>query len=204
MGSQHSGWRPAPFGNAGEIPPSAPPGGQTTAAAACWGPRPLTMHLPRRTPSSSLDGHRKVVVLLQHCFGVGIALQHLFRRSRPPSEPVLAPPLGHPDHVGTQLSTAAHASCLAMALAWALGRVGVTPDYVDATAHVTVAPQSGGFKITQSHLVCRAKVPGIDQATFMQQAEAAKAGCPVSQALASTEISLEATLLDKEAADPSS
>jgi len=83
-----------------------------------------------------------------------------------------------------ELLGAAHASCFAMALALALGRVGVTPDYVDATAHVTVAPQSGGFKITKSHLVCRAKVPGVAQATFGQHAEAAKAGCPVSRALA--------------------
>jgi lipoyl-dependent peroxiredoxin len=103
-----------------------------------------------------------------------------------------------------ELLGAAHASCFAMALALALGRVGVAPDYVDATAHVTVAAQSGGFKITQSHLVCRAKVPGIDQATFMEHAEAAKAGCPVSQALAGTEISLDAKLVDKEAADPPS
>ena len=101
-----------------------------------------------------------------------------------------------------ELLGAAHASCFAMALA--LGRLGVTPDYVDATAHVTVAPQSGGFKITKSHLVCRAKVPGIDQATFGQHAEAAKAGCPVSRALAGTEISLEAKLVDKEATDPPS
>jgi osmotically inducible protein OsmC len=89
-------------------------------------------------------------------------------------------------------------------VAFALGRVGITPDYVDATAQVTVAPQSDGFKITKSHLVCRAKVPGIDQATFMQHAEAAKAGCPVSQALAGTEVSLEAKLVDKESADPPS
>jgi len=103
-----------------------------------------------------------------------------------------------------ELLGAAHASCFAMALALALGRVGVTPDHVDATAHVTVALQSGGFKITKSHLVCRAKVPGIDQATFGQHAEAAKAGCPVSRALAGTEISLEAKLVDKEATDPPS
>ena len=103
-----------------------------------------------------------------------------------------------------ELLGAAHASCFAMALALALGRVGVTPDYVDATAHVTVALQSGGFKITKSHLVCRAKVPGIDQATFGQHAEAAKAGCPVSRVLAGTEISLEAKLVDKEATDPPS
>jgi osmotically inducible protein OsmC len=40
-------------------------------------------------------------------------------------------------------------------------------------------------------------VPTIDRATFAQHAEAAKANCPVSQALAGTEITLEATLADK-------
>ena len=63
-----------------------------------------------------------------------------------------------------------------------------------ATAHVTVSPQNGGFKITKSHLVCEARVPGIDHAAFMQHANAAKAGCPVSQAFAGTEITLDAKL----------
>lgn len=91
-----------------------------------------------------------------------------------------------------ELLAAAHASCFAMALF--LGKAGFKPEYVDATAHVTVTPQGEGFKITSSHLVCEASVPGIDQATFMQHAESAKAHCPVSQALAGTEITLEATL----------
>ena len=89
-----------------------------------------------------------------------------------------------------------------MALSLALGRAGFEPDYVDATAHVTVAPQDGGFKITRSHLVCVARVPGIDRAAFAQQAEAAKAGCPVSQALAGVEITLDARLADGEDAAP--
>lgn len=81
-----------------------------------------------------------------------------------------------------------------MALSLTLGSAGFKPDYVDATAHVTVTPQDGGFKITKSHIVCEAKVPGIDQAAFVGHAETAKAGCPVSQALAGTEITLEAKL----------
>jgi osmotically inducible protein OsmC len=99
--------------------------------------------------------------------------------------------------VGTnpeELLGAAHASCFAMALSLILGQAGFTPDYVDVTAHVTISPQGGGFKITKSHLVCEVKVPGIDQATFARHAQAAKAGCPVSQALAGTEITLEARL----------
>lgn len=94
-----------------------------------------------------------------------------------------------------ELLGAAHAGCFAMALSLILGNAGLKPDYVDATAHVTVSPKDGGFKITKSHLVCQAKVPGIDSAAFMKHAEAAKAGCPVSQALAGTEITLDAKLV---------
>jgi osmotically inducible protein OsmC len=96
-----------------------------------------------------------------------------------------------------ELLGAAHAGCFAMALSLVLGQARFKPEYVDATAHVTVLPQDGGFRITKSHLVCEAKVPGIDQAAFVRHAEAAKASCPVSQALAGTEITLEARLAAK-------
>ena len=102
------------------------------------------------------------------------------------------------DGAGTnpeQLLGAAHASCFAMALSLMLGKAGLKPEYVDATAQVTVSPQDGGFRITQSHLICEAKVSGIDNAAFMQHANAAKAGCPVSRALAGTEITLDAKLV---------
>ena len=93
-----------------------------------------------------------------------------------------------------ELLAAAHASCFAMALSLILGNAGLKPDYVDATAHVRVSPHNSGFKITKSHLVCQARVPGIDHATFVQHANTAKVNCPVSQALAGTEITLEAKL----------
>jgi lipoyl-dependent peroxiredoxin len=101
------------------------------------------------------------------------------------------------DGAGTnpeELLGAAHAGCFAMALSLVLGMAGFTPDYVDATAHVTVTPEDGGFKITKSHIVCEAKVRGIDLATFEKHAETAKTKCPVSQALAGTEITLESSL----------
>ena len=94
-----------------------------------------------------------------------------------------------------ELLGAAHASCFAMALSLMLGNAGFKPDYIDATAEVTISPQNGGFKITKSHLLCEAKVPGIDAAAFSKHADAAKAGCPVSQALAGTEITLDARLV---------
>lgn len=93
-----------------------------------------------------------------------------------------------------ELLGAAHAGCFAMALSLVLGKGGFTPDSIDATAHVTVTAQDGGFKITRSHIVCEAIVPGIDPGTFQTHAETAKAHCPVSQALAGTEITLQATL----------
>jgi osmotically inducible protein OsmC len=96
-----------------------------------------------------------------------------------------------------ELLGAAHAACFAMALSLILGKAGFTPVYIDATAHVTIEPQGGGFKITKSHIACTASVPNIDQATFVKHAEAAKANCPVSQALAGTEITLKATLADE-------
>jgi len=99
--------------------------------------------------------------------------------------------------VGTnpeELLGAAHAGCFAMALSLVLGEAGFTPEYVDVTAEVTIMMQGKGFKITRSHLKCEARVPNIDRAAFMQHAETAKTHCPVSQALAGVEITLEAML----------
>lgn len=93
-----------------------------------------------------------------------------------------------------ELIAAAHASCFAMALSGDLVRAGLTPEWIDATAHVTVRPEGGGHRITKSHLVCEAKVPGVDQAAFVKLADKARANCPVSRALGGTEITLEARL----------
>jgi osmotically inducible protein OsmC len=93
-----------------------------------------------------------------------------------------------------ELLGAAHAGCFAMALSLILGEAGYTPNYIDATAHVTIESQGGNFTITKSHIVCQASVQNIDQATFATHAQTAKANCPVSRALAGTAISLEATL----------
>jgi osmotically inducible protein OsmC len=93
-----------------------------------------------------------------------------------------------------ELLGAAHAGCFAMALSLVLGTAGFTPDFIDATAHVTVEPREGGFKITRSHIVCEAKVGGLDPAAFQTHAETAKTNCPVSQALGGTDITLDARL----------
>ncbi len=99
--------------------------------------------------------------------------------------------------VGTnpeELLAAAHAGCFSMALAGGLTKAGFEPESVETVAHVTVEKSDLGFTITKSHLVCVARVPGIDEATFQAEAAAAKKGCPVSRSLAALEITLDATL----------
>lgn len=95
-----------------------------------------------------------------------------------------------------ELIAAAHAGCFSMALSGGLGRAGFTPEYVSTRAAVSIEKQESGFKITKSHLTCEAKVPGMSKEAFLEAAQAAKAGCPVSGALASIEITLDATLVD--------
>jgi osmotically inducible protein OsmC len=95
-----------------------------------------------------------------------------------------------------ELIGAAHAGCFSMAFSGGLGRAGFTPDYVRTTANVRLEKVGEGFKITRIELNMEAKVPGIDPARFNEIAQAAKTGCPVSQALAAVgEIVLNATLV---------
>jgi osmotically inducible protein OsmC len=82
-----------------------------------------------------------------------------------------------------------------MALSNMLAEAGTPPDSVDTEAVVTLRMVDGAPTITKIALTTVGRVPGIDEATFVQQAEAAKAGCPVSRALAAVpEITLEASL----------
>ena len=90
------------------------------------------------------------------------------------------------------LLAAAHASCFAMALSGALAEAGYPPDELRTSATVTFVPGTG---ITKSALTVQARVRNIDEATFREAAEGAKAGCPISQALAGVpEITLDAQL----------
>jgi osmotically inducible protein OsmC len=94
-----------------------------------------------------------------------------------------------------QLIAAAHASCFSMALSNILAEAGTPPESVHTDATVTLRPVDGAPTITKVELVTVGRVPGIDDATFQRHAASAKAGCPVSRALASVpEITLEATL----------
>ena len=90
-----------------------------------------------------------------------------------------------------ELIAAAHSSCFSMALSHALAQNGTPPESVETTASVTFVPGQG---ISGSHLNVNATVPGLSAEDFSRLAEEAKAGCPVSAALAGIEITLEATL----------
>ena len=94
-----------------------------------------------------------------------------------------------------ELIAAAHASCFAMALSNIMAEDGQSPESVKATAAVQLRPVDGQPTIAQINLDVEASVPGIDEAAFRAYAEEAKAGCPVSRALASVpEINLNARL----------
>jgi osmotically inducible protein OsmC len=94
-----------------------------------------------------------------------------------------------------QLIAAAHASCFSMALSNILAQGGHAPTSVRTDATVTLRPVDGAPTITRIDLVTVGQVPGIDDAAFQEAAATAKAGCPVSRALAGVpEITLDATL----------
>jgi lipoyl-dependent peroxiredoxin len=93
-----------------------------------------------------------------------------------------------------ELIAAAHAGCYSMALSAGLEAAGFAPEQVHTTAQVKIEKDQGGFSITAIHLVTKARVPKIDEETFNRHAEDAKTGCPVSKALASVAITLDATL----------
>jgi len=104
------------------------------------------------------------------------------------------------DGAGTnpeEMIGAAHASCFSMALSMILGQRDATPDEIATTATVSMDKDGDGFAIKKIHLDVTGKVPGIDEATFMEAANAAKEGCPISKLLTggSAEITMDAKFI---------
>jgi lipoyl-dependent peroxiredoxin len=94
-----------------------------------------------------------------------------------------------------ELIAAAHSACYAMQLSALIARAGGTPQTLEVQSDVSLGPDpAGGFKITGSKLTVRGHVQGLDADGFTKVAEDAKAGCPVSKALAGVEITLDAGL----------
>lgn len=94
-----------------------------------------------------------------------------------------------------ELLGAAHAGCFTMALSLALTEAGHAPTRLDTTARVTIERTDQGFRITHIDLESEGEVPGIDASEFERLADGAKTNCPVSRALAGTEIGLQAKLV---------
>lgn len=94
-----------------------------------------------------------------------------------------------------ELIAGAHSSCYSMALSIALGEAGTPPERIETHATCTIDRSGDGFAITTVALRVRGTVPGISAEDFDAAANAAKAGCPVSKALAgNVEITLDAAL----------
>lgn len=94
-----------------------------------------------------------------------------------------------------ELIGAAHAGCFSMALSMILDMAGYAPERIHTVARVHIDKVGEGFKITTIELETEGRVPGIDEKTFREKAEAAKKGCPVSMALTGAEIRLKASLV---------
>lgn len=92
-----------------------------------------------------------------------------------------------------ELIAAAHASCFSMQLSNVLAKAGNEAQALDTSAEVDFKPGSG---ITEIRLTVRGKVEGLDNDAFVEAAESAKTGCPVSQALTGTTIKLDAALAE--------
>jgi lipoyl-dependent peroxiredoxin len=94
-----------------------------------------------------------------------------------------------------ELLGAAHAGCFTMSVSSRLTKAGYTAKRISTAARVHIDDVNGVHKITLIELQTEAEVPGLDDATFQEVAEAAKKGCPVSMALGGTEITLTALLV---------
>src|SRR2546421_4852165 len=93
-----------------------------------------------------------------------------------------------------ELIAAAHAGCFTMALAFGLQGAGFTPTELSTEAAVSIEQEGQGFRITRSALTLRAKVPNLDEATFVKLAGEAEKNCPVSK-VPKAEITLDAKLM---------
>ena len=94
-----------------------------------------------------------------------------------------------------ELLGAAHAGCFTMALTAQLSRAGIKPKRIHTEARVKLEKVGEAFTITQIDLETEAEIADVDDASFQKYALDAKQNCPLSKALASTQINMNAKLL---------
>lgn len=93
-----------------------------------------------------------------------------------------------------ELIAAAHSGCFAMALSYQLTGAGFVPAELKVEAAVNLEHMTDHFEITGIHLDLTGNIPGISEEKFLELANSAKIGCPVSRALKAVEITLSAKL----------
>ena len=90
-----------------------------------------------------------------------------------------------------ELIAAAHSACFAMQFSALLGAAGGTGQSLEVGADVTLGPDpAGGFRITGIALSVGGSASGVSAEDFSRIAQQAKSACPVSKALAGTDITL--------------
>lgn len=94
-----------------------------------------------------------------------------------------------------ELIAAAHAGCYIMALSFQLSGAGFPPTELRCNATIDMEKGDSGWSFAKITLNLEAEVPGINEEKFLELANAAKAGCPVSKALSAVDIVLEAKLV---------
>lgn len=94
-----------------------------------------------------------------------------------------------------ELLMAAHAGCFAMALSFALGANGHLPEELRVSATFSMEKDGIHWIPKSIALSLEGKVPGVDEAKFLELAEGAKKGCPISRALSAVPITLDAKLV---------
>lgn len=99
---------------------------------------------------------------------------------------------GKPGTNPEELVGAAHAACFSMALSNILAEQGITAERIESTSTISLSMDDGP-KIVNAHIETTIKAPA-DQDTLLEAANAAKAGCPISQLL-SCEITMDATVV---------
>lgn len=95
-----------------------------------------------------------------------------------------------------EMIAAAHSGCFSMALANSVSEHGYQVDSIETEAEVKLDQVNGAFKITETTLNVLADIPGIDEGTFMKFAVDAREKCPVSEALSSVKVKMNAHLME--------
>lgn len=93
-----------------------------------------------------------------------------------------------------ELLAAAHSSCFSMALTLKLGDSKLEPERLEVTATVSLSDVNGKPTIDRSHLILRARVPGVSPEQFAALVNEAAELCPVSRLFAGAKITVDASL----------